>query len=83
MIPIPEPVAPGQESIWLFPRPAIAEPTCARVVIVHAGTIVADIPPTDKLFVQRKISGTALLAARLRAQVDIRAKVAAILEEQQ
>ena len=42
MIPIPEPVAPGQESVWLFPRPAIAEPTCARVVIVHAGTIVAD-----------------------------------------
>lgn len=33
------------------------------------------IPPTDTLFVQRKISGTALLAARLRAHVDIRAMV--------
>ena len=31
------------------------------------------IPPTDLLFVQRKISGTALLAARLEARVDIRA----------
>jgi predicted unusual protein kinase regulating ubiquinone biosynthesis (AarF/ABC1/UbiB family) len=29
------------------------------------------IPPTDLLFVQRKISGTALLAARLKARVDV------------
>lgn len=34
------------------------------------------IPPTDTLFVQRKISGTALLAARLRARVDIRGQFA-------
>ncbi len=31
------------------------------------------LPPTDILFVQRKISGTALLAARLKARVDVRA----------
>ena len=30
------------------------------------------IPPIDTLFVQRKISGTALLAARLEARVDVR-----------
>ena len=30
------------------------------------------VPPADILFVQRKISGTALLAARLEARVDIR-----------
>ena len=30
------------------------------------------IPPTDLLFVQRKISGTALLAARLKARIDVR-----------
>jgi predicted unusual protein kinase regulating ubiquinone biosynthesis (AarF/ABC1/UbiB family) len=35
------------------------------------------IPPIDTLFVQRKISGTALLAARLKAQVDVRARVEA------
>jgi len=34
------------------------------------------VPPVDTLFVQRKISGTALLAARLRARVDVRALVA-------
>ena len=30
------------------------------------------IPPTDVMFVQRKVSGTALLAARLKARVDVR-----------
>ncbi len=37
------------------------------------------VPPADTLFVQRKISGTALLAARLRARIDIRAMIAAQL----
>ena len=30
------------------------------------------VPPVDTLFVQRKISGTALLAARMKARVDVR-----------
>lgn len=34
------------------------------------------LPPTDTLFAQRKVSGTALLAARLKAQVDIRSLIA-------
>jgi predicted unusual protein kinase regulating ubiquinone biosynthesis (AarF/ABC1/UbiB family) len=34
------------------------------------------IPPADILFTQRKISGTALLAARLKARVDVRSLVA-------
>ncbi|MFC3098271.1 ABC1 kinase family protein [Alteraurantiacibacter palmitatis] len=33
------------------------------------------VPPADLLFVQRKISGTALLAARLKARVDVRSMV--------
>jgi predicted unusual protein kinase regulating ubiquinone biosynthesis (AarF/ABC1/UbiB family) len=36
------------------------------------------LPPIDMLFVQRKISGTALLAARLKARVDIRAVLSEI-----
>jgi predicted unusual protein kinase regulating ubiquinone biosynthesis (AarF/ABC1/UbiB family) len=39
------------------------------------------LPPIDTLFVQRKISGTALLAARLKARVDIRSMVAAYCAE--
>lgn len=47
----------------------------------QARSIVADrsawhIPPADTLFVQRKISGTALLAVRLKAQLPLRAMVA-------
>jgi predicted unusual protein kinase regulating ubiquinone biosynthesis (AarF/ABC1/UbiB family) len=36
------------------------------------------IPPVDTLFVQRKISGTALLAARLGARVDMRGLLGAM-----
>ena len=55
-----------------------------QIVREQAASVAADreawhIPPTDTLFVQRKISGIALLAARLRARVDVRAKVAAHL----
>ncbi len=47
----------------------------------HAETIVADraawhIPPADTLFVQRKVSGTALLAVRMHARMPLRDEVA-------
>jgi uncharacterized protein (DUF427 family) len=38
----PEPTAPGQESVWSYPRPAIAEPTLHHLRIVHRGTVIAD-----------------------------------------
>ena len=37
------------------------------------------VPPASILFVQRKVSGTALLAARLGAEIDVRAMVSAQL----
>lgn len=42
MKPSPEPAGAGQESVWSYPRPAVAEHSSARVVIEHAGRIVAD-----------------------------------------
>ncbi len=42
MTPRPDPVGPGQESVWSYPRPAIAERTDAHVTIEHAGRIIAD-----------------------------------------
>ncbi|KQT31768.1 hypothetical protein ASG29_07580 [Sphingomonas sp. Leaf412] len=42
MRPRPDPAGPGQESVWSYPRPAIAEPTDARIRIEHRGLIVAD-----------------------------------------
>ena len=42
MRPEPDPVAPGQESVWSFPRPAVAQRSIAHIVIEHGGLIVAD-----------------------------------------
>ena len=42
MRPRPDPVLPGQESVWEFPRPAIAKACSARVVIEHRGRILAN-----------------------------------------
>ena len=32
----------GQESVWDYPRPAIAQATTAHVLITHGGAVVAD-----------------------------------------
>ncbi|WP_174300930.1 DUF427 domain-containing protein [Caulobacter sp. S45] len=42
MRPRADPAGPGQESVWAYPRPAIAEPTSRRLRIVHRGVVVAD-----------------------------------------
>ena len=39
------------------------------------------LPPAETLFVQRKVSGTALLGARLNARVDVRGIVESVLAE--
>jgi uncharacterized protein (DUF427 family) len=40
--PQPDPVLPGQESVWDYPRPAIAEPTPRHICIRHRGIVLAD-----------------------------------------
>ncbi|MEM7687776.1 MAG: DUF427 domain-containing protein [Pseudomonadota bacterium] len=40
--PEPDPVGPGQESVWDYPRPAIAEPTDRRIQIIHRGIELVD-----------------------------------------
>lgn len=54
------------------------------VVRAEARALILDrdtwhVPDIETLFVQRKVSGTALLAARLRARVDVRGKAAAAI----
>jgi uncharacterized protein (DUF427 family) len=39
---VPEPTLPGQESVWSFPRPAVAKACTRRICIQHAGVIIAD-----------------------------------------
>ena len=41
------------------------------------------VPPPETLFVQRKVSGTALLGARLKAVVDVRGIVTEVLNRTQ
>lgn len=38
---VPDPVAPGQESVWSYPRPAVVEPSTRRLRIVHRGLVIA------------------------------------------
>ena len=38
----PDVAAPGQESVWDYPRPAIAEPARRHVRIEHRGVVLAD-----------------------------------------
>ncbi|MGK5113871.1 MULTISPECIES: DUF427 domain-containing protein [unclassified Geodermatophilus] len=40
--PRPDPVGPGQESVWSYPRPPSAEVTGRRVVVELGGRVVAD-----------------------------------------
>jgi uncharacterized protein (DUF427 family) len=42
MRPRPDLAGPGQESVWAYPRPAVAEPTGARIRIEHRGRLVAN-----------------------------------------
>jgi uncharacterized protein (DUF427 family) len=39
--PAPDPVGPGQESVWDYPRPPRVEPSTRHVEIVLGGTVVA------------------------------------------
>ena len=39
---IPDPTGPGQESVWSYPRPAVAEPCHRRLKIVHRDVIIAN-----------------------------------------
>ncbi|MDT0575895.1 DUF427 domain-containing protein [Croceicoccus sp. F390] len=42
MKPTPDPIEPGQISVWDLPRPAIAQPCPAHVIIEHVGQRIAD-----------------------------------------
>jgi uncharacterized protein (DUF427 family) len=42
MSPTRDPVLPGQESVWDYPRPPVAVPCDRRIVVVHRGVTIAD-----------------------------------------
>jgi uncharacterized protein (DUF427 family) len=38
----PEPTVPGQESVWFYPRPPVAQPSASHLMVVHRGVTVAE-----------------------------------------
>lgn len=42
MHPVPDPTYAGQENVWDFPRPAIAEHTSSHLKIIHNGATIAE-----------------------------------------
>ena len=69
----------GRPGLFDFANRGFVEPLRG-----HAQTIVADratwhLPPADALFVQRKVSGTALLAVTLRARLPLQSMMRAAL----
>ena len=73
----PDPTRPGQESVWSYPRPAVAVPCAQRLRIVHRDVVVADTqqgvrtletshPPTY-YFPPQDIAGGVLKASSRRS----------------
>ena len=42
MKPTPDAPGPGQESVWAYPRPAVAEPTAKRLRVAFGGVVIAE-----------------------------------------
>lgn len=42
MRPVADPAGSGQESVWSYPRPAIAQPSPSHILIEHGGRIIAE-----------------------------------------
>jgi uncharacterized protein (DUF427 family) len=40
--PKPAPTQPGQESVWNYPRPAIAEPISSHLKVIFTGVVIAE-----------------------------------------
>ncbi|MEO0440542.1 MAG: AarF/ABC1/UbiB kinase family protein [Pseudomonadota bacterium] len=70
----------NQPGLFDFSDRSFVEALSDEGMDVAADKTAWHIPPTDLLFIQRKISGTALLAARLKAKIDVRAIVSEYLD---
>jgi predicted unusual protein kinase regulating ubiquinone biosynthesis (AarF/ABC1/UbiB family) len=66
----------GKPGLFDFSDRSFVERVRAQAEHVAADRASWHIPPVDTLFVQRKVSGTALLAIRMRAQLPLREMVA-------
>jgi len=66
----------GKPGLFDFSDRSFVERVRAEAEKVAADRASWHVPPVDTLFVQRKVSGTALLAIRMKAQLPLREMVA-------
>ncbi len=66
----------GRPGLFDFADRSFVERVRAEVEQIAADRASWHIPPVDTLFVQRKVSGTALLAIRMKARLPLREMVA-------
>ena len=74
---ISDPIGPALESVWSYPRPAVAEPSRRRLRIVHRDVVIADTRrgvrtletshPPSYYFPMDEIAAFVLLPSRRRS----------------
>lgn len=67
--PTPDPVGPGQESVWDYPRPPVIRPCTRRVTIVHGGVTLADTTAALKVCETSQLPAYYLPAADVRTDL--------------
>lgn len=70
----------GKPGLFDFADRSFVEQVRREAEIVAADRGAWHLPPAETLFVQRKVSGTALLAVRMKAQLPLREMVIAALK---
>ncbi|HQS68222.1 MAG: ubiquinol-cytochrome C reductase [Novosphingobium sp. 28-62-57] len=71
----------GKPGLFDFADRSFVERVRAEAEVIAADRASWHIPPMDTLFVQRKVSGTALLAIRMKAKLPLREMVADAIGE--
>ena len=66
----------GKPGLFDFADRSFVERVRSHAEIIAADRAAWHIPPADTLFVQRKVSGTAMLAVRMQARLPLREMVA-------
>jgi hypothetical protein len=67
---------PGRPGLFDFADRSFVEDVRRSAETIAADRAAWHIPPAETLFVQRKVSGTALLAVRMAARLPLREMVA-------
>lgn len=71
----------GQPGLFDFADRSFVERVRGHAEVIAADRAAWHIPPANTLFVQRKVSGTAMLAVRMQARLPLRDMVAAAIRQ--